>query len=104
MVFLMHYGVFLQDLQNVVTLSLRMLFYITGIFYNIERRLPPKYVNLLMKCNPMALILNSLRKSMLYCQTPDVKWLLIWLVVGIIVSAIGIRKVYKSENSYVKVI
>lgn len=104
MVFLMHYGVFLQDLQNVVTLSLRMLFYITGIFYNIERRIPPKYVSILMKANPMALILSSLRKCMLYCETPDVKWLLIWLVIGLIVAALGVRKVYKSENSYVKVI
>ena len=104
MTHLMHYGVFVQDLANVVTIVLRMVFYMTGIFYNIEKRLPPKYIGLLMKANPMALILSSLRKCILYAQTPDIKWIMIWFVIGIIVAAFGVRKIYKNENSYVKVI
>ena len=104
MTHLMHYGVFIQDLANVTNIALRMIFYMTGIFYNIEKRLPAKYVGILMKGNPMALVLSSLRKCLLYGQTPDVKWLLIWFIIGIIVAALGIRKIYKNENSYVKVI
>lgn len=104
MTHLMHYGVFLQDLTNVVTIVLRMLFYMTGIFYNIEKRLPPKYVPLLMKCNPMALILNSARKCILYATSPDIRWIFIWLVISVIIAALGIRKIYKNENSYVKLI
>lgn len=104
MTHLMHYGVFIQDLANVVTLVLRMVFYMTGIFYNIETRLPEKYVNLLMKGNPMALILSSLRKCILYGEVPDLKWLGIWFVIGVIAAALGVRKIYKNENSYVKVI
>ena len=104
MTHLMHYGVFVQDLANVVTIVLRMVFYMTGIFYNIEKRLPPKYIGLLMKANPMALILSSLRKCILYAQTPDIKWIMIWFVIGIIVAAFGVLKIYKNENSYVKVI
>ncbi|MCI6859001.1 MAG: ABC transporter permease [Eubacterium sp.] len=104
MTFLMHYGVFVQDLANVTNIVLRMLFYMTGIFYNIESRLPPKYTGLLIKGNPMALILSGLRKCILYGQAPDFKWIVIWMIIGVIVSALGIRKIYKNENSYVKVI
>ena len=92
MTHLMHYGV------------LRMVFYMTGIFYNIEKRLPAQYTGILMKGNPMALVLSSLRKCILYGQAPDVKWLIIWFIIGIIVAALGVRKIYKNENSYVKVI
>ncbi|MCD8020716.1 MAG: ABC transporter permease [Clostridiales bacterium] len=104
MTHLMHYGVYMQDLTNVVTIVLRMVFYMTGIFYNIENRLPARYINILMKGNPMALILSSLRKSILYGETPDVKWLAIWFVISIIIAIFGVRKIYKNENSYVKVI
>ena len=57
-----------------------------------------------MHANPMALVLSSLRKVILHQVTPDLHWLLIWFILGIIISALGIRKVYKNENSYVKVI
>ena len=104
MTHLMHYGVFIQDLANVTNIVLRMVFYLTGIFYNIEKRLPAKYTGILMKGNPMALVLSGIRKCVLYGQAPDVKWLFIWFIIGIIVAALGIRKIYKNENSYVKVI
>lgn len=93
-----------QDLANVTNIVLRMVFYMTGIFYNIEKRLPAQYTGILMKGNPMALVLSSLRKCILYGQAPDVKWLIIWFIIGIIVAALGVRKIYKNENSYVKVI
>ena len=104
MTHLMHYGVFIQDLANVTNIVLRMVFYMTGIFYNIEKRLPAQYTGILMKGNPMALVLSSLRKCILYGQAPDVKRLIIWFIIGIIVAALGVRKIHKNEYSYVKVI
>lgn len=104
MTHLMHYGVYLQDLANVVTIVLRMVFYMTGIFYNVETRLPDPYGGIVMKCNPMALVLSSMRKCILYGETPNLKWLFIWFVIGLLLAATGVRKIYKNENSYVKVI
>jgi len=101
---LLHLGVFIDDMANVINIVLRFVFYLTGIFYNIEKRLPAQYTGILMKGNPMALVLSSLRKCILYGQAPDVKWLIIWFIIGIIVAALGVRKIYKNENSYVKVI
>ena len=104
MTFLMHYGVYIRDLENVTTIVLRMVFYLTGIFFNIERRLPKHLVGVLMKGNPMALICSSMRKCILYGEVPDFKWLGIWFVISLIIAAFGVRKIYKNENSYVKVI
>ena len=36
--FLLHYGVFVEDLSNVLNIVLRFLFYLTGVFWNIMDR------------------------------------------------------------------
>ena len=87
-----------------IPITLNILYVIPSFIYNIEKRLPAQYTGILMKGNPMALVLSSLRKCILYGQAPDVKWLIIWFIIGIIVAALGVRKIYKNENSYVKVI
>ena len=104
MTHLLHYGVFLKDLENVTSIVLRMMYFLTGIFFNIEKRLPPQYVPILMKCNPMAIVITGVRRCLLYGQTPNMTWVLIWFVISVIIAALGIRKIYKNENSYVKVI
>ena len=101
--FLMHYGVYINDLANVVTIATRMLFYITGIFYNLETRIKG-YGVLLNRYNPVAFLLSSMRKSLIYSSTPDLRFLAIWFAVGLLLAVAGIRKIYKEENSYVKAI
>lgn len=101
---LLNYGVFVEDLSNVVSIGLRALFYMTGIFYSIESRIPSPYSNLLLKCNPVAFVLSSLRNCLLYNQSPSIIVILTWLMLGIVLSIVGIRVIYKNENSYVKVI
>ncbi len=101
--FLMHYGVYIRDLSNVVTIATRMLFYITGIFYNLETRIKV-YGVLLNRYNPLAFLLSSMRKCLIYSSAPDLLFLLIWFVIGMLLFVLGIRKIYKEENSYVKAI
>ena len=45
-----------------------------------------------------------MRECLIYGQVPHRKLLLLWFVIGLIISILGVRKIYKSENSYVKVI
>lgn len=99
--FLLHYGVYVEDLSNVVTIALRFLFYLTGVFYNIEKRIPG-IGTFLNRYNPMAFLLSSMRECLIYCQTPNLKILLLWFIISLILSVFGIRKIYKEENSYVK--
>ena len=103
-VHLLHYGVFVEDLSNVVSIVLRMLFYLTGIFYNIVTRMPEPYGQWLIRYNPVAFFLESMRNALLYGKAPHRKLMLVWLIVSLILSGLGIKKIYENENSYVKVI
>lgn len=99
--FIMHYGVYVNDLSNVVSIVLRMMFYLTGIFYNLEKRVP-EFGTILNRYNPVAFLITSTRQALIYGQTPGRKILLLWFVISLILCILGVRKVYKEENSYVK--
>lgn len=102
-----HFGVFVEDLMNVLTVALQLGFYISGIFYSIETRILPKNEligNILIHCNPIALIITDMRNVLLYDGEPHYISLAIWTVVAIVVSAIGVKTIYKYENTYVKTI
>ncbi|MBQ6831756.1 MAG: ABC transporter permease [Oscillospiraceae bacterium] len=99
--FLLHYGVYVEDLANVVNLTMRFVFYLTGVFYNIEKRIPV-VGNALNSYNPVAFLLSSMRESLIYGKTPNCWLLLLWFAVSLLLCVLGIRKIYKEENSYVK--
>lgn len=99
--FLLHFGVYVEDLANVVNIVLRFLLYLTGIFYNVEKRIP-EYGAELNRYNPIAFLITSARQCLIYENTPQRKFLLFWLAVSLVIAAAGIRKIYKEENSYVK--
>lgn len=104
---IMHFGVFVEDLLNIVTVGLQLVFYLSGIFYDISDRLANKYPSvcaLLIYGNPVALIMTDIRNTLLYNQPPHFLALGIWLVVSLIISIIGVKIIYKYENSYVKII
>jgi len=104
---LMHFGVFVEDLGNVINIAMQLLFYMTGIFFSIDSRLGPDYptaATILTYGNPMALLIRDMRNVLLYQQAPNWIALGIWTIVAIILSIIGIHTIYKNENSYVKVI
>ncbi|MCI8858041.1 MAG: ABC transporter permease [Lachnospiraceae bacterium] len=102
---MLHFGVWVDDLFNVVNVLLKLVFYLSGIFYNIaNRNIPEPYAGILLKGNPIAFVMNELRNCMIYSTTPDLVWLAVWFVAGIILSVIGVKIIYKYENSYVKVI
>ena len=107
---LMHFGVTLNDLANLTNIGLRMVFYLSGIFYNITGRLkgkklgPLRLSTLLLKVNPVAFCMNELRQVSIYASLPNFKWLGIWLVIALILCVLGIHVINKNENSYAKVI
>lgn len=103
-IFFMHWGVYIEDLSYVVSILLNMMMFFTGIFYSIEARLEYPYGMLLGTLNPIAFLMTSMRKSVMYSQIPNMKIMLIWCGVGIVLSMLGIKNLYKNENDYVKVI
>lgn len=100
---LMHFGVFVEDLSNVMTIVLKLTFYLSGIFYAISTRVPAPYNRILLNLNPIALIIDSFRKTFLSANLINYRMLGIWLIIGIVLSIIGIKTIQKYENSYAKV-
>lgn len=102
---LVHFGVFVEDLSNVINIAFRLLFYMTGVMFNIETRIDnPVYQHILLYWNPIAMLMHDMRNVLLYKKPPCWEGLLIWTGVGLILSVLGIRQIYKNENTYVKVI
>ena len=56
------------------------------------------------KYNPMAFIITGMRRSLLYGETLEGGWLMFWLIGSLLLVVVGIRLIYKNENSYIKVI
>ncbi len=100
---LLHFGVYVEDLANLTAVALKLIFYMTGIFYSVEKRVPYPYNSLLLKGNPMAMLVDAMRKVLIYQTMPDWQPVLTWFAAGILLSAVGVHNIYKHENSYVKV-
>ncbi|MBR0374879.1 MAG: ABC transporter permease [Mogibacterium sp.] len=101
---LMHAGVGLNDLENLVRIGLRMVFYLSGVFYNIKTRLSGTLQFIVLRANPSAFLMSEMRKVCLEESLPSFEGLFIWLVIGLILCAVGIHLIHKNENSYAKAV
>lgn len=102
--FALHFGVFFEDLANILNAVLRMLFYFSGVFYSIEKRVPGIYGTILLKYNPVAMVMDGMRSCVLYGKDPNFIFMGIWFVIAVLFSFLGVHIIYKNENTYVKVI
>lgn len=100
----MNFGVYISDLFDAVKIMLRMLMYMSGVFYSLEKRVPAPYGEWLETYDPVAYLIHSARDAVLYDKAPDLKWLAVWLIVSAALAIVGVRLVQKNENDYVKVI
>ena len=102
--FMLHFGVFAEDLVNLVNIATRMLFYFTGVFFDLSTRIHNAvYRTILLDLNPLANLIYNMRNILIYEKAPVGMWTLIWFVVGCLISWLGINTIYKYENTYVKV-
>ena len=100
----MHLGVFAEDLTNLINIALRLIFYLTGIFYDISARIHNVlYRTILLDLNPIANFIYNMRNVLIYKSAPVGVWTLIWFLVGVLLCILGIKTIYKYENTYVKV-
>jgi len=101
---LMHCGVYATDLSNIVSVLLKLIFYLSGVFYSIPLRVPAPYADILLAINPAAMIINEMRNVCIYAATPNLLLLSMWLFIGVFLSIIGISLIHKYEQNYVKAI
>ena len=101
---IMHLGVFIDDLPNIINIVLRMTMLLTGIFFSIPRLLPDWRGQLLVSVNPAGFVVNGFRNVIIDGQAPNLIVLGVWLLLSVLIAFIGIRLITKYENTYVKVI
>lgn len=101
---LLHVGVFVDDLSNIVSIALRMLFFLSGIFYDLEGKLGGTLGFVMERLNPTAHIILQMRRVMLYGGNPSLIWFFAWLVAALILCAFGVHLIYKYERRYVKTV
>ena len=100
----MHFGVFAEDLTNLINIVMKFVFYLTGVFFDLSTRISNVvYRTILLDLNPLANFIYNMRNVLIYESCPVGMWTLIWFFVGLGLSALGIRTIYKYENTYVKV-
>ena len=99
-----HFGVFVDDLANVIQVILRLMFYLSGVFYSIGDRLSPQIAKIFYRVNPMAYIINDFRDVFMYNIRVNYSLFFYWLGISIVLTIISIRTIYKYENTYLKVI
>lgn len=103
MIFL-HYGVYVDDLAYAVGILLQMLMFLSGIFYDVITSLDAPLNAILLCLNPVAVFIDAMRCALLNNIVTNVPLMGIWLILGLLLSYIGIHIVYCNENGYVKVI
>lgn len=99
---LLHCGVYMEDLANIINVLLRLLFYLSGIFYNPQTQLKGLARYVMIRLNPTCYIITQLRNTMLYGQDPMLKWFVVWAVISVAITVLGIHLIYKYERRYVK--
>ena len=101
---MMHFGVYVEDLSKIIRIGLRLVFYMSGVFYDIASSVQAPYGELLLKINPVAVAMDGCRQALLYKTAPDWAMLGAWFAVGVILAIVGIVLVYKNENNYGKIL
>lgn len=103
-VLLLHFGVFVDDLSYIVSILLGLVFYVSGIFYNIDETFPVFVARIIKLLNPMAAITAAAHDALFAGRISQIGILCLWFGIAMVISIIGVRTVYKYENSYVKVV
>ena len=101
---LLDIGVYVADAAKLIPVILRLLFYLSGIFYSIPKRIPENLLPLVLYGNPMAFIIDGARQSLIYDGTYNWIVLLVWYAISLVLIVTGVSRIKKHENNYVKVI
>ncbi|MHB1456443.1 MAG: ABC transporter permease [Armatimonadota bacterium] len=95
-------NLFYRDIRHAMPLLTQVWMYLSPIIYPLSL-VPSKYLNLYM-INPMAVIMDSYRRTALLGQMPDWKYLAISALISIVVLVIGYRIFKKLEPSFAEMI
>lgn len=91
-----------NDVTHLLPFALRAMMYLSAIFFSYERFIDKPILMSIMQANPMFIIIDITRDSILYGVTPSLQsWAMLtaWSLAALI---IGIIYFWKGEESYVR--
>lgn len=96
-------GVFVSDLSHVISIGMRFLFYLSAVFYPIDQ-FSERLLSVYNMVCPTGFIIVQFRHVMMYGLSADYFRLFYWLVIGILLSIVGITLLYRGEKDFMKVV
>ena len=91
-----------NDVTHLLPFMLRLLMYLSAVFYSVDRFAGQPVILKLMQMNPMFIIIDITRDSVLYGVTPSLSsWAMLtaWASVALV---FGIVFFWRAEESYVR--
>ncbi len=99
-----HTGVYLDDVNDLLPIILRLWMYFTGIFYSIQDKVPGLFGYWMLRLNPLAFILDGLRQTLLFQNVVLWPWYWFWLAISCALCLVGLRLLYRYGARYLKVV
>lgn len=85
--FLSSFGVFLKDMGPIINLFSMVWFFLTPVFYSIKN--VPEKLQWLMYLNPMAYIVESFRRTVIWGELPGYKLYIVWMIISFLIMMLG---------------
>ncbi len=92
-------NVYIRDAEYIINFIVNMLFYATPILYSPDIFEGTKF-EALIRCNPLATIINSYRDILYHQASPDMNMLLLVLGIGLVILFVGIKVFRKLERGF----
>jgi lipopolysaccharide transport system permease protein len=100
--FLSAIGVFVRDVQNFVPTVVTVLMFGSAVFYPLA--FVPDWIRAWFSLNPLAVLIENARKTLVWGMSPDIWPLLIITVLGLAFAIIGFSFFEKSRPAFADVI
>jgi len=95
-------GVFIRDIGNTVGFLTTLLFFMTPIFYPISAL--PKSLQIVIRLNPLTVIVEDFRRVMIWGQPPDWGWYGLLVFISVMALISGYAWFMKSKKGFADVI
>ena len=90
---------FFQDLSMIINTGMRLLFFASGIFFDIDKVASEKYQTILY-LNPMAGLIQNYRKILIYNHNPDWHYLIFLSLACLVLLFFSVYFTMKNDHQY----
>lgn len=94
---------FFPDFDIFLSYGIRMLFFLSGVFYDAATRFPEK-LRFMYSMNPIARVISDLRAILVYGNYPDFQGLIYVFMLSVITFIIGCAVIQKYDRKYFKMV